>query len=424
MTRENVGVAAVQQGSVRVLVLAESLPYPTLKGGDLRTWQNVNALAAFVRVGVFGLCSNDSRRDVVPALPLACWAASTDPALTVPPPLGVRLAAREWLLDAAGHPSDLLYSDVAARELAAVLRSFRPDVVLIEGLWLHGYIDTVRLAGCRAVLDCQNVEAAVFRELARTDARQGLEGRVLREVLPVRTEALERRAVRRADQIWVCSEEDECRLREAYDPAASVVVVPNAVRLEDYTPATAREEQPPAAPLTVLFPGIFSYRPNALAAQFLVEEVLPRLVAAGAACRLLLVGPMPTPELLAAAARDARIVVTGPVRDVRPYFAAATVLAVPLFQGGGTRMKILEAFASGLPVVSTAKGAEGLHACDGTHLLIAETAGDFAEAVLSLWRDPARGRQLAARARALVAERFTWDSVGPRVRRAVAALGV
>ena len=87
-----------------LLVLAESLPYPTLKGGDLRTWQNINALATCGRVGVFGLCSNDRRRESVPDLGLECWETSSDPALTIPPPKGIRLPARAWLLDPPGHP--------------------------------------------------------------------------------------------------------------------------------------------------------------------------------------------------------------------------------------------------------------------------------------------------------------------------------
>ena len=178
----------------RVLVLAESLPYPTLKGGDLRTWQNVNALASVADVGVFGLCSNDRRRDRRPDLDLLCWTTSTDAALTSPPPKGVRLAARAWLLDPRGHPSDLYFSEDAARELAQLLAGLRPDVVLLEGLWLQRYLGIVRAAGCRTILDCHNVEAALFRELAQAVDRHDLEGRIVRDVLPARTEAIERDA--------------------------------------------------------------------------------------------------------------------------------------------------------------------------------------------------------------------------------------
>lgn len=404
----------------RVLVLAESLPYPTLKGGDLRTWQNVNALAAVARVGVFGLCSNDRRRARVPDLDLLCWTTSTDPALTSPPPTGVRLPARAWLLDPRGHPSDLCFSPEAARELAQLLADLRPDVVLCEGLWLQRYLDVVRAAGCRTILDCHNVEAVLFRELARAVERQDLEGRVVRDVLPARTEAIERDAVRGVDQLWACSADDARRLRELYDPTAPTFVVPNGIRLADHAPAETPHEQ--AAPLTLLFHGIFAYPPNANAAAFLLDEVLPRLAVACDAWRLVLVGPRPTPAMVEAAARDPRVTVTGAVPDVRPYLADATALAVPLFQGGGTRLKILEAFAAGLPVISTAKGAEGLGARDGTHLVVADTATAFVAAALAIWRRPALAARLRRQARALVTRRFSWKAVGAAVARAVAAL--
>ena len=408
----------------RVLVLAESLPYPTLKGGDLRTWQNVNALASVADVGVFGLCSNDRRSDRRPDLDLLCWTTSTDAALTSPPPTGVRLPGRAWLLDPRGHPSDLYFSEDAARELAQLLASIRPDVVLLEGLWLQRYLGIVRAAGCRTILDCHNVEAALFRELAQAVDRHDLEGRIVRDVLPARTEAIERDAVHEVDQLWVCSADDEHRLRQLYDQPTPTFVIPNGIRLEDFEAPDAAWERPAGAtPLTMLFHGIFAYRPNAIAAAFLLEEVLPRLVAACDTCRLVLVGPLPKPQMLAAAARDPRVIVTGAVADVRPHLADATVLAVPLFQGGGTHLKVLEAFAAGLPVVSTTKGAEGLGARDGTHLLVAETAAEFVEAALAVWRRPALGARLRAEARALVARRFSWQAVGAAVRPAIAALG-
>jgi glycosyltransferase involved in cell wall biosynthesis len=425
VSSESAGAPARRGGAVpRVLVLAESLPYPTVKGGDLRTWQHVNLLASFASVAVFGLCSNDRRRLVVPDVPLAGWAASTDPTLTSPPPKGVTIAARAWLLDPAGHPSDLYFSDGAARELSSLLARFRPDVVVVEGLWLHRYIEVVRAAGCRVVLDCHNVEAAIFRALAATSTRADLEGRVVRDVLPGRTEVIERRAIGAVNQVWVCSDEDARLMRDLYDSPTPVVVVPNGIQPEAYDAGRVGPPRPSAGrSLTLLFPGIFAYLPNAFAAAFLVEEIFPQLAAACAACRVLLVGPMPAPDLVAAAARDARLVVTGAVPDVRPYLAEATAMAVPLFHGGGTHLKVLEAFAAGLPVISTAKGAEGLDVHDGVHLLIAESAGEFVDAAMAMWRDPRLAERLAMNARAAVVERFSWATIGAHVRRAIGALG-
>lgn len=402
-----------ERGRPRVLVLAESLPYPTLKGGDLRNWQNVNALLSFAEVGVFGLCSNDSRRVMPPGLPLAFWESSTDPALSYPPPKGVRLAGRAWLLDPDGHPSDLFFSAAAASEIATVLERFRPDVVLIEGVWLHAYIKVAQAAGCACVLDCHNIEAALVRELAAARRGDDLESRVVRDVIPARTETLERRAVHNADHLWVCSEEDARRLIELYTPAAPVYVVPNGVRVTEVVPV-----RDPAA-LTLLFMGFYPHAPNAIAAEFLVREVFPRLVAECAQARLMLVGAKPPALLHEAARRDPRIMVTGALQDVGPALAQATALVVPLFQGSGTRLKVLEAFAASLPVISTQKGVEGLEVRDGEHILMAETAAKFVEAALAVWRDPALAQRLAASARKLVTLRYSWEAAGACIRQAL-----
>lgn len=407
----------------RVLVLAESLPWPSAKGGDLRTWQNVNALAAVAEVGVFGLCSNDTRRTWPRDLPLAFWTTSSDPALTSPPPKHLRLAARAWLLDPQGHPSDLFHSAGAADELARVVRDFRPDCVLVEGVWLHGYLSALRAAGTRVILDCFNVESALYRELAATTPHTGLEGRVIRDVLPARTETIERAAVGSVDQVWVCSDEDERRLRAAYAPARPVVVIPNGLPIgteagRSATGAGCTEAS--RSSLTVVFPALFSYFPNALAAEFLIEQLLPRLAAAAAPvpCRIVLAGGMPTEVMCDAARRDPRVVVTGAVKEMSPHLNAASVMAVPLFHGGGTRLKILEAFASGLPVVSSAKGAEGLGAEHRRHLLIADTPEEFVDAILEVWRDPILAGRLVACARTLVVEGLSWAVIAPRVHRA------
>jgi glycosyltransferase involved in cell wall biosynthesis len=243
---------------------------------------------------------------------------------------------------------------------------------------------------------------------------------VRREVLPPRTAALESRAVAAVDQLWVCSLDDSRRLRERYAPSAPIVVIPNGIRPEDYEAhqCECRPERPP----TLVFPAFFGHLPNVIGARFLAEEVLPRLWRSRDDCRLVLVGALPTAELVAAAARDPRILVTGAVRDVRPYLADATAMAVPLFQGSGTRFKILEGFAAGLPVISTGKGAAGLGTEDGVHLVLAETADEFATAALGLAQHPDRGRELARRAKAYTAERLSWDAIAPRMRDAIAAL--
>jgi glycosyltransferase involved in cell wall biosynthesis len=134
--------------------------------------------------------------------------------------------------------------------------------------------------------------------------------------------------------------------------------------------------------------------------------------------RVTIVGKNPPPEVLALAQQEANVEVAGNVRDVVPYFRGAHVLAVPLEAGGGTRLKILEAFAAGLPVVSTPVGCEGIDGVHEEHLLVADRP-QFADAIVRSLLDPAAAGERAGRAQQLAEECYDWSAVG---RRAVDAV--
>ena len=410
---------------LRTLVLAQNLPYPTFAGMDLRNWQNIHGLARISEVGVFGLHSNDPRGRDNPPLSLAFWRTSNDPALTYPLP-HQKLAARAWLLDPLGHPSDLYYSDYAAAEINELLERLRPDFVVLEGLWLHRYIPALKGQRCRLVLDLHAVETAMFGELAASAVGDDLKSKLFREVLPVRVQRIERQAANAVDQIWVCSEQDRHLMKQLHAPFAPIHVVPNAVDVDHYAGPRGglRRCAEPAAPgwRTLIYPAVFHWEPNATAADFLIEEVFPRLARVFPDCRLLLVGASPTPSMIAAAEREARIVVTGGVPDTFPFLAAAGAMAVPLWQGGGTRLKILEGLAAAVPIISTRKGAEGLAVEHGTHVLVAENAEEFVAAIERVWSDLDFARHLTANGLALLKRAYSWDVSSRCIAKAIAAL--
>jgi glycosyltransferase involved in cell wall biosynthesis len=224
----------------------------------------------------------------------------------------------------------------------------------------------------------------------------------------------------------MCSDADDKQLQDLYGRVSHTRVVPNGIDVAHYDgvrlgqctlPEGLEDKQ-----RNLLYLAKFSYPPNALAAHLLLDQIYPQLRQVYPDCRLLLVGRNPTQRMLEAAQRDSRIIVTGKVVDVRPYLAAASVMAVPLRHGSGTRLKILEAFAAGCPVVSTAKGAEGLKVKDGEHLLITDEIEAIVEGVCQLWSDPARGQKLANSAYELVKAEYSWEAVGRRVESAVREL--
>lgn len=169
-----------------------------------------------------------------------------------------------------------------------------------------------------------------------------------------------------------------------------------------------------------MFLGTMSWGPNAAAARFLAREVLPALRARVPGATLAVVGRDPPPDLLALNGTPG-IEVTGGVPDVKPYLLRASVLAVPLDAGGGTRLKILEAFAAGLPVVSTAVGAEGIDAQPGTHFALAERPA-FAAATAAVLADHAGSARMAERARELARAVYDWERIGRKAAEVVTGL--
>ena len=166
----------------------------------------------------------------------------------------------------------------------------------------------------------------------------------------------------------------------------------------------------------LLFAGTLGYAPNGDAAEFFCHEVLPRLRAlAGPPARVAIVGSNPGPSVLRLS-QIPEVTVAGNVPSMAPYYAAADVAVVPVRAGGGTRIKVLEAFAYRVPVVATAVGVEGLDAEAGLHLLVADGADEFATACARLLRDPALALALAERAHALLAPRYAFPTVAARIR--------
>ena len=162
-----------------------------------------------------------------------------------------------------------------------------------------------------------------------------------------------------------------------------------------------------------MFMGTMSYYPNIDAMRYFFDEMYALLQQQVPNVRVLIVGQNPVPEIRALGERYPNVTVTGRVPDVRPYLAQAHVLMVPLRLGGGTRLKIVEAMAAGVPVVSTRVGAQGLLdvAQEGA-IALADTAHEFVEAIVHLLQSPDHVADMVQKARRLAEERYSWRKLG------------
>jgi polysaccharide biosynthesis protein PslH len=200
------------------------------------------------------------------------------------------------------------------------------------------------------------------------------------------------------------------------DHALATTVIPNAVSLPDRdTPGGDRPGGDRPGGIGVLFVGNLTYPPNVDAAVRLVREVLPRLREMVSRPVTVTLAGEPDDSVRALAAVPG-VRVTGFVSDLAACYRAADVVVAPLAAGGGTRIKLLEAFAYGLPVVTSSAGAAGLDLADGVHVLIAEDGDDVARAVAALAADRGLRERLVVQARRLVSRSYSYDAVIPRIR--------
>lgn len=293
------------------------------------------------------------------------------------------------------------------RAVDRACEAFRPDVVVIAFAQM-GYVTAP--IGIPVILDAHNVEHELQRHMAT------LEGPKLRRVYAaVNARKLQREETalaRRVDAITVTSESDAQTFRRLA-PGCRVIVIPNGVATDRFTPPAVAPEHP-----ALLYFGTLDYYPNRDAVRWFNRIVWPGLRNAYPGLNWRIVGRHPPPDIQNAPGVD----VVGEVDDIRAELARASVVIVPLRAGGGTRLKVLEAMAMAVPVVSTSIGVEGLDVTDGVNVLLADSPTAFSRAVAILLDSPATHWTIGNASRQLVTDRYDWRHIAADFDALLAAI--
>jgi glycosyltransferase involved in cell wall biosynthesis len=401
------------------LVLTHYRPHKPASGAPLRNWQNIRALATFGPVDVVTVGVEDTSeaidgvREWVPfsLADRSTWNRIKTACSPVRPGI---------------YPGIDLYYSTHVKKWLRGRSSSRPyEVAVIETIALAAYLSDLKRAARRVVFDAHNIEGVLQPALDAgvSDDEARMAQTVKQWLLARRLVSAERRVITGADLVWACSDHDAHQIDQRYGRQAGVTVVPNGVDLAAYRRADAPPLDPDWSrlPVTLVYPGLFSYRPNEDAALRLIGDVVPAVRALGFQARAVLVGRNPTPAMIDAARRDPAVQVTGAVESVVPYLEQPCVVTLPITLGSGTRLKIVEAFAAGRPVVTTAKGVEGIDAVDGTHLLVREDPQAIASAVIELWTRPEMRVPLCTTAFELARDKYSWSAAADRI---AASLGL
>ena len=389
----------------RLLFLCHTLPYPPDSGVAIRSFHLLRVLArAF---DITALCFSRRKGGAVPQHDLAQRVVALRrlaevEAFPVPQEHSrwrlawdhLRSVGRNRVYTAFAYDS----SSVAAR-LAALRQTRRFDLIHVDSIALSRYFPL--LGGAPLVCGHHNVESALLERRAVAERAAARRAYLRHQARLMMRE--ERRWCTRCDLNIVVSEADRLTLQRSV-PGATCAVVPNGVDIVTFQPSPGRAAG-------IVFLGESTWFPNRDGMEYFCSEILPRIRAAGGIASVRWVG-----RASSGLRRDYRdrygVELTGYVADVRPYVRDAACYVVPLRVGGGTRLKILDAWAMGKAVVSTSIGCEGLAAEDGCNILVRDDAESFAQAVCAVLRDVPLRVRLGVEGRRTVERQYNWERIG------------
>jgi glycosyltransferase involved in cell wall biosynthesis len=392
---------------LNVVIVASELPYPPTAGNRIRTLNLALRLAPRHQITFIAHRNDDTAEASRFLHEHGIEAILVD--RVIPVKSGPRFYARLAVNLASPVPYSVAsHSSPALRQaVQSHARRHRIGVWQVEAIML---VDALAdLECCPKVIIAHNVESLIWQRYYESEPNPLKRWYIKQQ--QQKFERFERRAFAAATRVVAVSEVDASLIRHRFG-GRNVDVVDNGID-RSYFEAV----QPDPDPKTILFLGSLDWRPNLDAVGLLLDRIFPEVQAAEPTARLCLVGRRPSQALIERVSGMTGVELHGDVPDVRPFLATSGVMIVPLRIGGGSRLKILEAMAAGLPVISTRVGAEGLELVPGEDYIAADEPEAMADALVSCIREPGPARAMAERSRNFVLNRYDWGPLADRLER-------
>lgn len=399
--------ASTHPERLRILWVKMGGLWPANSGGRLRSYHMINELSRDNELTVFTTHGADEKTYELRAhLPL-CKRVNSRP--FAPP----KSSSKTFVLSLLASWFSRLPVDIykyqlpeLRREVESLLASGKFDLCIADFMTA---VPNVPMSGCiPVVFFSHNVEYMIWRRLH--DHEPSLIKRLLLSIEWRKMRRAEAQACNAALTTIAVSAEDAQELR-LNSPNARINSVQTGVDVDYFK----MDKEVVPDPFALVFSGSMDWLPNEDAMLYFMEEILPRIRQKFPQTTLTIVGRNPS-ERLRTIAEISKVEVSGTVPDIRPWTARAAVYIVPLRIGGGTRLKIYEALAMGMAVVSTTIGAEGLSLQEGVHLLRADTADAFAARVIDLLENPAQRKSLGMAGRQLMVDHYAWSRIADQFK--------
>ena len=384
---------------MKILYVCHRFPFPPKRGGKIRPFNMIRHLSARHEVHVASIARSDEEAREGEGLAAHC--ASYDIGRVSNPVQAMRMLLRL----PTPTPSSLGYfhSPELARRIDAVLARSRFDLIFVHCSSVAPYVENVR--GTPKILDFGDMDSQKWLEYARFKAfplslGYRLEG--------IKMERAEKRLARRFD-LCTATTRAEWETLESYRTGVASDWFPNGVDSEYFAPSGDSYDAE-----TISFVGRMDYYPNQECMFDFCARTLPLLHARRRSLKLVIVGADPSPRVRRLGELPG-VSVTGSVADVRPYLQRSALMVAPLNIARGTQNKILEAMASGVPVVTSRVAAGGVDAADPEHFLAASSPEEYAAAILRILDDRAERQRLSRAGRARMLSHHSWDRAMQRL---------
>lgn len=387
---------------MRVLMLTPYLPYPLYSGGQIRTYNLLKQLSAKHDITLFSLIKHESEKQHVKELEKYCSEVKvfkrSEKPFTIKNILRTGFSSFPFLV-MRNHVPEVI---AAVREYLA---KKNPDLIHAETFYMMPHIPETSIP---IILVEQTIEYLGYESYAKK-APAFLRPLLSADIAKIKY--WEKHYWESCDKLIVMSEDDKRFVETQLGETDKTAVVENGVATQWFQ---EKKRENPEHP-TVLSVGTFKWLPNIEAATFLVEKVWPLVQKQIPTAKLWIVGNEPTPNILKHDRENPDITVTGRIPDIRDAFRKASVLVAPVFSGKGTRYKVLEAMATGTPVIATPTAVEGLSVTDAVHCKIGKSAQELADHTVSLLKNKQERQRLARNGKRFVGKHFDWELIAKKL---------
>lgn len=385
---------------MNILIVSDTLSYPPSTGGRIRIFNLIKRISKKHNVFLVALINSVEENKYVEAMNRYCSKVETA-LLKRRSKLAHIPGLIRCLLSGQPLNNKFVFLTEMKNKIKEIMDAQDIDIIQIEHSFMASYITAIpRKSKARMILDLHNIGFIQAERMFRVERNILRKLRILLNLISKRK--WEPKFAANFDRCITTSDIDKETLKLA-NPKLDISVVPNGVDIDVNKPLPVD-----IAAKDIIFIGIMDYQPNIDAAIYFCKQIFPLVKKSISDCRLFIVGRDPVDEIQKLA-RDKGVIVTGYVEDVIHYYKMCALSVVPLRAGGGTRLKILEAMALGVPVVSTSIGCEGIQVVSGENILIADKPEEFAAFVGNLISDLRLRERISKNGRKLVEQLYSWD---------------